>query len=184
MAEPNHAARLIRQFREKFGRELRAQAERLETAEGNVRELRDRQQELEASFEQQIDLLEKLAESEPPSGASPAAAPPAAPPATAIEAVQAEADSGQKVLNDAQRFARLLVSEIELYHRDEVAEGRRRHDLYARLRSAIERSRQAYEKRFGRSAANACRYFDDELVKTLASGDPALLGPEYPGSTP
>lgn len=90
--------------------------------------------------------------------------------------------SEQKIHKDAKRFARILVSEIELYNRSKVAEGRQHHDLYKRLRSDIDRSRQTYDKRFGKVLDKQFDYFYDELVKALAMNDPALLGPEYPGS--
>ena len=90
-------------------------------------------------------------------------------------------EAEQKVHRDARRFAKLLVSEIELYNKAKVAEGRRSRDLYVRLKSDIDRSRQTYEKRFGRSLSNQFDYFHDELVKTLAVNDPVNLGPEYPG---
>jgi hypothetical protein len=38
-----------------------------------------------------------------------------------------------------------------------------------------------YEKRFGRTLGKDFDYFHEELVKTLASNDPAVLGPDYPG---
>jgi hypothetical protein len=90
-------------------------------------------------------------------------------------------EAEQKVHRDARRFARLLVSEIELYNKAKVADGRRNKDLYTRLKTDIERSRVTYEKRFGRTLGKDFDYFHEELVKTLASNDPAVLGPDYPG---
>jgi hypothetical protein len=49
------------------------------------------------------------------------------------------------------------------------------------MRTDIERSRQTFEKRFGKTIGNEFDYFHDELVKTLAGNDPSVLGPEYPG---
>jgi hypothetical protein len=80
---------------------------------------------------------------------------------------------------DARRFARLLVSEIVLYNEAQVKIGQKSGDLYSRLREAIDRSREAYEERFG---AGSVRFFEDELVHTLAGGDRALLGDSYPGA--
>lgn len=87
----------------------------------------------------------------------------------------------QRVHRDARRFARLLVSEIELYNKAKVADGRRNKDLYARLKTDIERSRLTYEKRFGKTLGKEFDYFHEELVKTLASNDPSVLGPDDPG---
>ena len=89
----------------------------------------------------------------------------------------------QQVRRDAQRFSRLLISEIELYNKEQVAEGRRNKDLYQRLKKDIDRSRQTYEKRFGNSTTKQVDYFHEELVKTLAGNDPSLLGSNYPGTT-
>ncbi len=73
----------------------------------------------------------------------------------------------------ARRFARLLVSEIVLYNEVQVKEGQKNADLLSRLKDPISRSREAYEQRFGRETL---RYFDEEMVRTLAQGDPSLLG--------
>lgn len=90
-------------------------------------------------------------------------------------------EAEEKVHKDARRFARLLVSEIELYNRAKVAEGRKNRDLYERLKSDIDRSRQTFEKRYGQALDNQFDYFHEELVKTLAANDSAVLGPQYPG---
>lgn len=90
-------------------------------------------------------------------------------------------ESEQKVHKDARRFAKLLVSEIELYNRAKVADGRKNQDLYKRLKSDIDRSRLTFEKRFGKSLSRQVDYFHDELVKNLGANDSAVLGPEYPG---
>ncbi len=78
--------------------------------------------------------------------------------------------------DDARRFARLLVSEIKLYNEDKVVAGRQEKDLYQRLRSDIERSRQMYNERVPPSIAAKTNYFMDELVSILAEGDRATLG--------
>ncbi|MEK6324116.1 MAG: hypothetical protein AABN33_20965 [Acidobacteriota bacterium] len=83
--------------------------------------------------------------------------------------------------HNARRFARLLVSEIKLYNEQKVAEGRRGGDLYDRLKEDIDRSRQMYEKRVTPSVATKFDYFYDELVATLAEGDPSKLGSDCPG---
>ncbi len=89
-------------------------------------------------------------------------------------------EAEQRIHKDARRFARLLVSEIELYNKAKVADGRKNKDLYRRLKPDIDRSRQTFEKRFGRTVGRQFDYFHDELVKTLASNDPSALGTEYP----
>jgi hypothetical protein len=76
----------------------------------------------------------------------------------------------------ARRFARLLVSEIKLYNESAVRIGRDRRDLSRRLGTEIERARRLYEERVPATVPARATYFDDELVKILADGDPALLG--------
>lgn len=76
---------------------------------------------------------------------------------------------------DARRFAHLLVSELLLYNEESVIQGRKHHDLSERLRKEIERSRQAYAARVPPAVARRTSYFEDELVRVLAQGDPALL---------
>lgn len=76
----------------------------------------------------------------------------------------------------ARRYARLLVSEIKLYNETAVRLGRQNRDLMDRLRPEIERARHLYEQRVPANVPARSTYFDDELVQTLADGDPALLG--------
>lgn len=83
---------------------------------------------------------------------------------------------------DARRFARLLVSEIKLYNETKVREGRDAGDIYGRLREDIDRSRQMYDKRVHPAVAPRYDYFHHELVNTLAEGDTARLGADYPGA--
>ena len=90
-------------------------------------------------------------------------------------------EAEQKTHKDARRFAKLLVSDIELYNKAKLAEGRKNKDLYRRMKPDIERSRQAYEQRFGKTVGKQFDYFHDELVRTLAGNDPSLLGTGYPG---
>ena len=85
--------------------------------------------------------------------------------------------------NEARRFARLLVSEIKLYNEQKVNEGRDSSDLYDRLREAIDRSREMYEKRVQPQVASKFDYFHYELVTNLAEGSDTKLGANYPGSS-
>ena len=85
--------------------------------------------------------------------------------------------------NDARRFARLLVSEIKLYNEQKVSEGRDAGDLYDRLREAIDRSREMYDKRVKPQVAAKFDYFHYELTSNLAEGNVAKLGGSYPGAT-
>ena len=76
----------------------------------------------------------------------------------------------------ARRYAKLLVSEIKLYNEVAVRAGRQNRDLTKRLGAEIDRARRVYESRVSPAIAARGHYFQDELVQTLAGGDPALLG--------
>ena len=76
----------------------------------------------------------------------------------------------------ARRFARLLVSEIKLYNEAAVRAGREQRDLRQRLRAEIDRAQRLYEERVSSDLGGRQAYFQQELVQTLADGDPALLG--------
>lgn len=97
-------------------------------------------------------------------------APRVTPPGRSAPTPRAEDD------DSARRYARLLVSEIKLYHEAAVTEGRHGHNLADRLRSEIERARKLYEERVPIEIRNRADHFGQELVRTLANGDPALLG--------
>ena len=88
-------------------------------------------------------------------------------------------DDERKSHNNARRFARLLVSEIKLYNEQKVIEGREANDLYDRLRDAIDRSREMYEKRVEPEVASKFDYFHYELVNGLAEGKDERLGQSY-----
>ncbi|MEO7538682.1 MAG: hypothetical protein ABIV21_01530, partial [Pyrinomonadaceae bacterium] len=92
-------------------------------------------------------------------------------------------DEERRIHNDARRFARLLVSEIKLYNEKKVTEGRESQDLYERLREAIERSREMYDKRVQPPVAAKFDYFHYEIVNSLADGEISRLGSNYPGSS-
>jgi hypothetical protein len=117
-----------------------------------------------------------------------------APPAPVVEPAPAKPATGslqsppeipeedQKAHSDARRFARLLVSEIKLYNEQKVVEGRQNNDLYDRLKEDIDRSRQMYDKRITNPVViTKFDYFYDEMVASLAEGDPTKLGRDCPG---
>jgi len=101
-------------------------------------------------------------------------APPPPPPSPGLENLTPE----ERLLHeDARRFARLLVSELLLYNEDLVILGRKQRDIYSQLKQEIDRSRQAYEQRVASSVSAAVDYLKEEMVRTLAGGDPTVLGP-------
>jgi hypothetical protein len=88
----------------------------------------------------------------------------------------------RKKHEEAQRFARLLVSEIKLYNEAKVKQGQKSKDLYDLLRDDIERSRQLYRERVQESIRVTTNYFNDELVRILAEGDEGAMGQPLPAT--
>jgi len=82
----------------------------------------------------------------------------------------------------AQRFARVLVADLQLYRAAEIRDGKRKRDLYGTLRQEIDRSREAYGRKFPSAQTAGVDYFHQELVHSLAGDDEPALGPDYPGS--
>ncbi|MBO0726052.1 MAG: hypothetical protein J2P52_10670 [Blastocatellia bacterium] len=145
----------------------------------------------DASLRQLSDFAAPPIEEHPaPSDIPPFSPPPAPPiftpppkPPKAAQSVSSVSGSEteQRAHNDARRFARLLVSEIKLYNAAKVNDGRRNYDLYDRLKDEIDRNRKVYDKRVAPTVAARIDYFYEELVQTLAEGDPAKLGKDCPG---
>ncbi len=93
-----------------------------------------------------------------------------------------DATSPEEVLHgEARRFARLLVAEIKLYNEPEVEAGRQNGDLYSRLKTDIDRSREMYERRVHPSVKASMDYFHAQLVQMLAQNDEEVMGEDYPG---
>lgn len=132
--------------------------------------------------------FEELGSPEP----APAPAPEMAPPPVQVPEATADASATQRLEvapvtpprspeeerkhEEARRFARLLVSEIRLYNEQAVQEGKANRDIYARLKEDIDRSREMYEQRIPAEVRAVSDYFYEELVRTLADGDPDALG--------
>lgn len=121
---------------------------------------------------------------EPPSEAPAPAGTPEVKPPTGVDGPGwafatsrvAVATSDDTFHEEARRLARLLVSEIKLYNEEQVDEGRRRKDIYERLKEDIDRSRQMYEERVDPRILKTTDYFYQELVRILAAGDAKALG--------
>ena len=133
-------------------------------------------EEVPAEEEEEVSLVEREAE-EAPAEAVEAPGPAEAGPPDLSQLNEEE----QNVHRDAKRFAKLLISEIELYSKVKVSEGRKNKDLYGSLKTDLQRSRQTYEKRFAKTQASRHDYLHDEIVRILANDDASILGPDYPG---
>jgi hypothetical protein len=81
----------------------------------------------------------------------------------------------------AQRFARVRVAEMSLYHGTQVKAGREGRNIYECLKSQIDDARESFHREFLTEDSGIPDYLHQELVLALAHNDPSLLGPNYPG---
>ena len=88
----------------------------------------------------------------------------------------------QKLHLAAQRFARVRVAEMRLYHAEAVEEGRRGRDLYRALREPVDSAREAFRRKYVAASPTMVDYLHLEMLRTLGENDIALLGRDYPGS--
>ncbi len=82
---------------------------------------------------------------------------------------------------EARKTARLLVSEIKLYHEQELKEGREHANIYQRLQKEIDTGREMYTHRVPAAILTSRDYFHEELVRILGENDASRLGAAYPG---
>lgn len=75
----------------------------------------------------------------------------------------------------AKRLAKVLVSDIMLYHAEEVEIGRREGNIYKRLRDVIERSKETFRERVKPQVLEKIDYLYEELVRTVCEGNHNLL---------
>lgn len=81
----------------------------------------------------------------------------------------------------AQRFARVRVAEIQLYHSEAAAMGQSSRNLYAALKPHLDAARGQFAAQFMSASATMVDYLHLELVRTLAGNDDTRLGIDYPG---
>ncbi|MFN8010879.1 MAG: hypothetical protein U0P81_05690 [Holophagaceae bacterium] len=93
-----------------------------------------------------------------------------------LPAAPAAGDLDPKVRATAERLARVLVGDIELYFPQKVAQGRQSGNLYGLLREELDRSRQTFLERFGAEVESRHRIFLSTVVGQLCDGDPRRLG--------
>ena len=107
---------------------------------------------------------------------------PAAPPPPALQRppeplpAPAASDLDPKIRSTAERLARVLVGDIELYFPQKVAQGRQQGNLYALLRDELERSRATFIDRFGEGVESQHRIFIQTVHSQLCEGLPSKLG--------
>ena len=154
----------------------------------------DLHKQLEASRKALTSAVAQTVEERPPTliAPTPVFTPPPIPAVTqplepskaaqpAISIPNPASETEQRAHDDARRFARLMVSEIKLHNASKINDGQRNYDIYDRLKDTIDRGRKVYDNRVSPVVAARFDYFYDELVQTLAEGDPAKLGNNCPG---
>ncbi|WP_306590054.1 hypothetical protein [Geothrix sp. 21YS21S-4] len=88
----------------------------------------------------------------------------------------AEPELDGRTRASAERLARVLVSDVELYFPAKVAQGRTHGDLYRLLRDELERSRATFVDRFGEPLEARHRIFTTTVIQHLCEGDASKLG--------
>lgn len=108
---------------------------------------------------------------------------PVEPPASAPTQVVPEAietapstDLDPRTRAAAERLARVLVGDVELYFPDKVAKAHRQGNLYGLLRDELERSRATFVDRFGEGVEIQYRIFTTTVIHLLCDGDVSKLG--------
>jgi hypothetical protein len=104
--------------------------------------------------------------------------PPVTVPASPMEITNPGLSTGldPKVRSAAERLARVLTGDIELYFPAKVAQARTTGNLYGLLRDELERSRQTFLDRFGPELEKDHGIFQETVVSLLCDGDVAKLG--------
>jgi hypothetical protein len=90
------------------------------------------------------------------------------------QAAPAELDG--KTRAAAERLARVLVGDVELYFPAKVSQARSEGNLYGQLRDELERSRSTFVERFGEDVEARYRIFTNTVIHQLCDGQASRLG--------
>ena len=104
----------------------------------------------------------------------PSPPPPQIPPAPTEPSAPVELDA--KTRAAAERLARVLVGDVELYFPAKVSQARAQGNLYGRLRDELERSRATFVERFGEEVEARYRIFTTTVIQRLCAGEISKLG--------
>jgi hypothetical protein len=88
----------------------------------------------------------------------------------------APVDLDSKTRAAAERLARVLVGDVELYFPAKVSQARSQGNLYGQLRDELERSRATFVERFGEEVEARYRIFTTTVIQQLCDGDVSKLG--------
>ena len=81
------------------------------------------------------------------------------------------------VRTNAERSARVLVGDLELYFPAKVSLGQSLGNLYGSMKDELERSRASFVERYGEELEGQHQIFYKTVVQQLCAGDPSRLGP-------
>lgn len=76
----------------------------------------------------------------------------------------------------AERLARVLAGDVELYFPAKVAQARTTGNLYGLLRDELDRSRHTFVDRFGAELETTHGIFRETVISLLCDGNAAKLG--------
>ena len=85
-------------------------------------------------------------------------------------------DLDPRIRAAAERLARVLVGDVELYFPEKVAQSRLRGNLYGLLRDELDRSRATFVDRFGEDVEVKYRIFTTTVLYQLCDGNLSRLG--------
>jgi hypothetical protein len=88
----------------------------------------------------------------------------------------APVDLDPRARASAERLARVLVGDVELYFPAKVAQARTQGNLYGQLRDELERSRATFVERFGEDVEVRYRIFTSTVIQLLCDGQASKLG--------
>ena len=81
-----------------------------------------------------------------------------------------------KIRLNAERSARVLVGDLELYFPAKVTQGQQQGNMYHAMRDELDRSRHSFVERYGAELEDQHHIFYQTVVQQLCGGDPARLG--------
>lgn len=81
-----------------------------------------------------------------------------------------------KIRANAERSARVLVGDIELYFPNKVTQGRQKGNIYAALRDELDRSLASFVERYTAEVENNYHIFYQTVLQQLCEGDATKLG--------
>lgn len=162
-------------------------------ADSGLRNHMDHQEYVRALVHAASAMLASLAAAKEEEGRPLPAVPPAPPaPAAATEAIPHPSAPTQRIPDTiesapplgldprtragAERLARVLVGDVELYFPAKVAQARSTGNLYGLLRDELDRSRATFVERFGEDLEQQSHIFSSTLIQQLCDGDPGKLG--------